>query len=114
MVSSFTDPLWYNSNDRDNNVSIPEAPVAACEKVNRLDSSSSGLWSETITSIVLSFNPWTSASLSSSFLKGGDNFKNVLKSPISFSLRDKLFIDTPQVNLILSFLSLITSTDFAN
>ena len=25
------------------NVSIPEAPVAACEKVNRLDSSSSGL-----------------------------------------------------------------------
>ena len=29
IFSSFTDPLWYNSNDKDNNVSIPVAPVAA-------------------------------------------------------------------------------------
>ena len=65
-VSSLSDPLWYNSRLKDNNVSIPEAPVAACAKVNLLDSSSSGLWSETITSIKLSFNPWTKANLSSS------------------------------------------------
>ena len=43
IVSSLTEPLWYNSRLSDNNVSIPDAPVAACEKVNLLDSSSSGL-----------------------------------------------------------------------
>jgi len=112
IVSSFTDPLWNNSKLKDNNVSIPDAPVAAWAKVNLLDSSSSGLWSETITSIVLSFNPWTKASRSSSLLSGGDNFKNVLKSPISFSFNERLFIDTPQVNLTFCLRSLIISTDF--
>ena len=112
IFSSFTDPLWYNSNDKDNNVSIPVAPVAAWANVNLFCSSSSGLWSETITSIVPSFNPCTKLNLSSSVLSGGDNFKKVLKSPISFSFKDKLFIDTPQENLTFSFLSLIISTAF--
>ena len=40
---NFTEPLWYNSSTRGSNVSIPEAPVAACEKVYLFDSSSSGL-----------------------------------------------------------------------
>ena len=75
IVSSFTDPLWNNSKLIYKIVSIPDAPVAAWEKVNLLDSSSSGLWSETITSIVLSFNPWTKASRSSSLLSGGDTLK---------------------------------------
>ena len=39
IVSSFTDPLWYNSNDKASNVSIPEAPVAACEKENLVSKS---------------------------------------------------------------------------
>jgi len=64
IVSSLTEPLWYNSKLKDNKVSMPDAPVAACAKVSLLDSSSSGLWSDTITSIVLSFNPCTNASLS--------------------------------------------------
>ena len=46
-----------NTSIEDKRVSIPEAPVAACAKVNLFDSSSSGLWSDTITSIVLSFKP---------------------------------------------------------
>ena len=54
MVSNLSDSLWYNSKLKDNRVSIPDAPVAACEKVSLLDSSSSGLWSETMTSIKLS------------------------------------------------------------
>ena len=33
--------------------------------------------------------------LSFSLRNGGDNFRKVLKSPISFSFSDKLFIDTP-------------------
>ena len=43
IVSSLREPLWYNSKLKDNSVSIPDAPVAACENVNLLDSSSSGL-----------------------------------------------------------------------
>ena len=73
----------------------------AWANVNLFCSSSSGLWSETITSIVSSFNPCTKLNLSSSVLSGGDNFKKVLKSPISFSFKDKLFIDTPQENFTL-------------
>ena len=46
------------------------------------------------------------------FLRGGDNFKNVLKSPISFSFKDRLLIETPEVNFTISFLCLITSIDF--
>jgi hypothetical protein len=46
--------------------------------------------------------PLTKDDLSSSVLKGGDNFKKVLKSPISFSFNDRLFIDTPHENLIFS------------
>ena len=111
-VSNFRDPLWYSSKLKGNNVSIPEAPVAAWAKVNLFCSSSSGLWSDTITSITPSDRPFTNEILSSSVLKGGDNFKNVLKSPISFSFNDKLFIDTPHENLILSFLFFIISTDF--
>ena len=45
---------------------------------------------------------------------GGDNFKNVLKSPMSFSFKDKLLIETPHVNFTISFLDLITSTDFCD
>ena len=84
-------------------VSIPDAPVAACEKVNLFDSSSSGLWSETITSIRSLLIASTSDFLSSSVLNGGDSFKKVLKSPISFSFKDKLLIDTPVVNFTASF-----------
>ena len=100
--------MWYNSKLKDNNVSIPEAPVAAWANVSLFDSSSSGLWSDTITSIKPSFNPWTKASLSSSLLNGGDNFKKVLKSPMSFSFNDRLLIETPEVNLTISFLYFIT------
>ena len=86
---------------------MPEAPVSACAKVNLFFSSSSGLWSDTITSMTPSDIPLTNDNLSSSVLKGGDNFKNVLKSPMSFSFNDKLFIDTPHENLIFSFLFFI-------
>ena len=55
ILFNFIDPLWNNSNARGKRVSIPEAPVAAWENVNLFDSSSSGLWSETITSIKSSF-----------------------------------------------------------
>ena len=60
------------------------APVAAWAKGSLFPSSSSGVWSETITSINPDFIPWTRASRSSSSLKGGETFKKVLKSPISF------------------------------
>ena len=56
-LSSFIDLLWKSSKARGNNVSTPVAPVAAWEKVSRFDSSSSGLWSETITSMVPSLTP---------------------------------------------------------
>ena len=91
---------------------MPEAPVAAWENVSLFDSSSSGLWSDTITSIAPSFKPWTNATLSSSLLSGGDYFKKVLKSPISFSFNERLLIETPQVNFTTCFLCSITSTDF--
>jgi len=93
IVSNLTEPLWYNSRLNDKSVSIPEAPVDACANVNLFCSSSSGLWSDTITSIVSSFNPCTRAILSSSVLNGGDNFKKVLKSPISFSFNERLFME---------------------
>ena len=70
IVSNFIEPLWYNSKLSDNKVSMPDAPVEACAKVNLFCSSSSGLWSDTITSIVSFFSPWTRAILSSSVLKG--------------------------------------------
>ena len=38
IVSSLIDPLWNNSKLNDNSVSIPDAPVAAWENVNLLDS----------------------------------------------------------------------------
>ena len=41
--------------------------------------------------------------LSSSVLRGGDSFKKVLNSPISFSFRARLLIDTPVVKFILFF-----------
>ena len=57
--------------------------------------------------------PLINDNLSFSDLKGGDIFKKVLKSPMSFSLRDKLFIETPAVNFFPSDLFfLITSRDF--
>ena len=74
ILKSFTDSLWYNSNASGNKVSTPLAPVAAWAKVSLLDSSSSGLWSETITSIRFLFRASTNDNLSSSVLKGGDNF----------------------------------------
>ena len=73
-LSSFIDWLWKSSKARGNNVSTPIAPVAAWEKVSRFDSSSSGLWSETITSIVLSLTPLTKDTLSFSVLSGGGEF----------------------------------------
>ena len=51
-----------------------------------------------MTSIVPSDKPLTNANLSSSVLSGGESFKNVLKSPISFSFNDKLFTETPHEN----------------
>ena len=70
--------------------------------------------SDTITSINPSLIPLIKAFLSSSFLKGGDTFIKVLKSPISFSLSERLLIETPAENFIPSFLYfLITPTDFA-
>ena len=57
--------------------------------------------------------PSINASLSSSFLKGGESFKKVLNSPISFWFNDKLFIDTPVLNLIpLDLFLLITFREF--
>ncbi len=70
------------------------------------------MWSETITSIKPLFIPSTSETLSSSVLRGGDSFKKVLKSPMSFSFNYKLFIETPVVNLTLSFFCFIDSSDF--
>ena len=53
-----------SSKAKGNKVSTPVAPVVACEKVSLFDSSSSGLWSETITSIVPSLTASTSDCLS--------------------------------------------------
>ena len=107
-----SDSLWYISNERGRRVSTPIAPVAACAKGNLLLSSSSGKWSETITSINPSLIPLTRDNLSSSSLRGGDSFKKVLNSPISFSFNDKLFIETPTLNFLPLFLFfLITSKD---
>ena len=111
---SFTDLLWNSSNARGNKVSTPAAPVAAFAKVNLFDSSSSGLWSETITSIVPSLIPSTRDNLSFSVLNGGDSFKKVLKSPMSFSFKDKLLIETPAVKTLPSSLAfLITEIVFS-
>ncbi len=55
----------------------------------------------------------TSATLSFSVLNGGESFKKVLKSPISFSFNDKLLIETPVVKILPSFFAfLITETVF--
>jgi len=97
---NFIDLLWKSSKARGNNVSIPVAPVAAWEKVSRFDSSSSGLWSETITSMAPSLIPWTKDSRSFSVLRGGESFKKVLKSPISFSFNERLLIETPTVKIL--------------
>ena len=97
---SLIDLLWKSSKDKGNNVSTPVAPVVAWEKVNLFDSSSSGLWSDTITSIVPSLIASTSDCLSFSVLRGGDSFRKVLKSPISFSFNDKLLIETPVVKIL--------------
>ena len=114
LLSSI-DLLWKSSKPSESKVSIPLAPVAACEKVSLFDSSSSGLWSETITSIVPSFIPWTRDCLSFSVLKGGDNFKKVLKSPISFSFNERLLIETPVEKILPSFLAfLIKATVFSD
>ena len=57
--------------------------------------------------------PFTRDTLSSSSLKGGDNFKKVLNSPISFSFKERLLIETPTLNFFpLSLFFLITSRDF--
>ena len=95
--------LWKSSKESGSSVSMPEAPVAACENVSLFDSSSSGLWSDTKTSIKSLLIPLIRDCLSSSVLKGGDNFKNVLKSPISFSFKERLLIETPVVKSIWSF-----------
>ena len=81
---SLTDLLWKSSSAKGSKVSTPVAPVAACEKVNLFDSSSSGLWSDTITSIISSLIALTKDCLSFSVLRGGESFKKVLYSPISF------------------------------
>ena len=105
-------PLWYCSKAKDKKVSIPDAPVAHFWKVSLFDSSSSGLWSETIMSITPFFMPSIKLILSSSFRRGGDSFKNVLNSPISFSFKDKWLIDTPVVKCnFLFFHSLMISSD---
>ena len=106
ILSSFRESLWNNSRARGNKVSTPVAPVAAWAKVNLLDSSSSGLWSETITSISPSPIALINDNRSCSVLSGGDSFKKVLKSPISFSFKDKLFIETPVEKILPSSLAL--------
>ena len=108
ILLSGKDSLWYSSSARGRRVSTPIAPVAAWAKGSLLLSSSSGVWSETITSISPFFIPSISAFLSSSSRRGGDSFKNVLKSPISFSFKDKWLIYTPVVKFnFLFFHSLI-------
>ena len=104
IFSNLIDPLWNCSSDKLRKVSIPDAPVAAWLKVSLLDSSSSGLWSDTITLIKFLFIPSIKETLSSSVLKGGDSFKNVRNSPISFSFKERLLIDTPVEKLTVSFL----------
>ena len=44
--------------------------------------------------------PFINATLSFSDLKGGESFKKVLKSPISFSFNERLLIETPTVNFL--------------
>ena len=110
-LNNFIESLWNNSRANGKSVSMPDAPAAACEKVSLFDSSSSGLWSETITSIKSLLIALISEILSSSVLSGGDNFKKVLKSPTSFSFNERLFIETPVVKLTISFFLSIASTD---
>ena len=55
---------------------------------------------------------FTISTLSCSDLKGGDSFKNVLKSPISFSFSERLLIETPAVKLSSCLFRSITSIDF--
>ena len=74
ILCSFRDSLWNNSKASGNSVSIPVAPVAAWAKVNLLDSSSSGLWSETMTSIKFSSIALISDNRSCSVLSGGESF----------------------------------------
>jgi len=113
--TSLTDLLWKSSKAKGKRVSTPVAPVVAWEKVNLFDSTSSGLWSETITSIVPSLTASTSDCLSFSVLRGGESFRKVLKSPISFSFNDKLLIETPTVKILPSFLAfLITEIVFSD
>ena len=60
-----------------------------------------------------SFIPFTKDFLSSSDLKGGENFKKVLKSPISLSFKERWLIETPTVNFFpFDLFFLMTSTDF--
>ena len=59
------------------------------------------------------FIPSINESLSSSLLRGGDSFKKVLNSPMSFWFNYKLFIETPVLNFIpLDLFFLITSREF--
>ena len=112
-LNNFIESLWNNSRANGKSVSIPDAPAAACEKVSLFDSSSSGLWSETITSIKSLLIALINEILSSSVLSGGDNFKKVLKSPTSFSFNERLFIETPVLKTLPSSLAfLIVDTVF--
>ena len=80
--------LWKSSRARGSKVSTPIAPVAAWEKVSLFDSSSCGLWSETMTSMTPLLTASTRDCRSFSVRRGGESFKKVLKSPISFSFND--------------------------
>ena len=65
--------------------------------------------------MVPSLTDSTRVCLSFSVLKGGESFKKVLKSPISFSFKDKLLIETPVLNIFPSFLAfLITEIVFSD
>ena len=60
----------------------------------------------------LALEMYHNESLSSSSLKGGETFKKVLKSPISFSFKERLFIETPTVKFNpFSLFLLIASKD---
>ena len=73
-----TSDLFSKFNIIGSNVSIPDAPVEAEVKGRIFVSFDIGLWSDVITSIVSSNIAFWIAILSSSFLRGGDNLKDVL------------------------------------
>ena len=74
---SETRSAWTSRSAADSSVSSPTAPSSASAKGSRLVSTSCGLWSDTITSMVPSTRAAIIACRSSSCRSGGESLKNV-------------------------------------